>query len=479
MSNTPASSPSSSPGPDLLPSLGHLTVPPQAVYALGAALLVLLAWLLLITGRYLIADRETRASIRQAFWIRRRWTRLAKAIGLVTTDRHPSLGQTLVIDGKRAPAPKFLVPSISTKCDQYGVKVTVHTVPGVGLAEFQKHAGHLAEAWGCTRVSVAVDKPGRLLLRAVRNEPLAQKTTLVPDGSMPTDLTVWNLGLDEYAMPAKLHMAEVPGMVVGGLPGKGKSALINGLISQLAPSGAVQFAVADGKVKEAHEGDYADIAERLFAFAGADLEEANALFQRLTQLRDARSKLIRQTLGVRGMWDVGPTPAWPLVVLVIDEAHTFFRDFKGSDPATKRLAGLAQDNARLVEELVKMGRNTGFLVILITQKPTGDAIPTAIRDVCSVALSFAQRSTEASVATLGENIRQWKDMDPSTMQHPDFVGVAVMAREGHEGFIRVRTPYVTATDTARIARATARLTTDPADLLTRSASDTTACEEAA
>ncbi|MFJ2113074.1 hypothetical protein ACIOEX_14515, partial [Streptomyces sp. NPDC087850] len=78
---------------------------------------------------------------------------------------------------------------------------------------------------------MAVDKPGRLLLRAVRNEPLAKKTTLVPDGSVPTDLTVWNLGLDEYAMPAKLHMAEVPGMVVGGLPGKGKSLSISAIFS--------------------------------------------------------------------------------------------------------------------------------------------------------------------------------------------------------------------------------------------------------
>ncbi|AUG78658.1 hypothetical protein CFP65_3881 [Kitasatospora sp. MMS16-BH015] len=474
MSNTPTPSPSPSPGPNLLPSLDHIGFPPAAWYALGAALLVLLAWLLLITGRYLIADRDTRASIRQAFWIRRRWPRLAKAIGLVTTDRHPSLGQTLVIDGQRTPAPKILIPSITTKCDRYGVQIKVRTVPGVGLAEFQKHADHLAEAWGCTRVSVAVDRPGRLLLRAVRTEPLAHKTAVVPDGSAPADLSVWDLGLDEYAMPAVLHMADVPGMLVGGLPGKGKSALVNGLISQLAPSDAVQFAVADGKVYKAHEGDYADVADRLFAFAGADLEEANALFKRLVQLRRDRAEQVRSTLGVKNMWHVGPTPAWPLVVLVIDEAHTFFRDFRGSDPETKRLAALAQENARLVEELVKMGRATGFLVVLITQKPTGDAIPTAIRDVCPVSLSFAQRSTEAAVATLGENIRQWKDMDPSTMQHPDFVGVAVMAREGREGFIRVRIPYVNADDTARIAHTTARLTADPADLLTRSAPNTLA-----
>ncbi|QKW21111.1 cell division protein FtsK [Kitasatospora sp. NA04385] len=460
MSNTP----SPTLGADFLPALIR-AFPAPLLYGLAILLLVMFARLLFVTGRYIASDRDTRASRRQAFWIRRRWARLSKALGLVTVDRHPTLGQAVVIDGQRRREPAIHVPRIATKCDRYGVRITVSTTPGVGLAEFQRHAEHLAEAWNCTRVSVAVDRPGYLVLRAVRTEPLAATSTAVPDGSVPADLSVWDLGRDEYAVPAVLRIAEVPGMLVGGLPGKGKSSLMNGLLSQLAPSGAVQFAVADGKVHTVEEGDYADVAERLFAFVGADLEEANALFKRLVRLRLDRSKKIREDLGVTNMWHVGPTPKWPLVVLVVDEAHTFFRDFRGSDPETKRLAALAHENARLVEELVKMGRATGFLVILITQKPTGDAIPTAIRDVCPIALSFAQRSTEAAVATLGENIRQWKDMDPSTMQHPDFVGVAVMAREGHEGFIRVRTPYVAPTDVARIAKATAHLTTDPAHLL--------------
>ncbi|MFD0564474.1 hypothetical protein ACFQ2M_22540 [Kitasatospora saccharophila] len=234
---TPSPSPSPSPGPDLLPTLARLRFPPITWYVLGAALLVLLSWLIVITVRYLVADPETRASIRQAFWIRRRWHRLARALSLVTTDRVPTLGQTIVIDGQRRPEPKILTPSIRTKCDPYGVHVTVNTVPGVGLDDFQKNAAYLADAWGCVRVGADKDpdKRGRLLVRAVRIEPLARKTTWVPDGKVPTDLSRWHLGLDEYARPAVLHVADVPGMVVGGLPGKGKSALINALISRLAP----------------------------------------------------------------------------------------------------------------------------------------------------------------------------------------------------------------------------------------------------
>jgi S-DNA-T family DNA segregation ATPase FtsK/SpoIIIE len=214
----------------------------------------------------------------------------------------------------------------------------------------------------------------------------------------------------------------------------------------------------------------------MFAFCGDDLDEANALFKRLVELRKRRSSTIRDVLGVKNMWHVGPSPEWPLTVLIIDEAHTYFREYKGSDPATKRLAALTAENARLVEDLVKKGRSVGILVILISQKTTGDAIPTFIRDVCPIGLSFAQKTAEAAVAALGEDIRNWPDASPVTLQDPTYVGVAVMAMQGCPGYTRIRTPYVSDADAARVAEATSHLTTDPdlcLDVLLRSTGRTT------
>jgi DNA segregation ATPase FtsK/SpoIIIE, S-DNA-T family len=165
------------------------------------------------------------------------------------------------------------------------------------------------------------------------------------------------------------------------------------------------------------------------------------------------------------MWDVDPSEKWPLVVLIIDEAHTYFRDHKGSDPKTKRLAALAAENARLVEDLVKKGRSVGMFVILATQKSTGDAIPTFIRDVCPIGLSFAQKTAEAAVAALGEDIRDWPDANPINLQDPAYVGVASMNHQSQPGFARIRTPYVPDEWAAEIAHKTAHLTADPADLL--------------
>ncbi|MEU7317633.1 FtsK/SpoIIIE domain-containing protein [Streptomyces sp. NPDC007083] len=429
----------------------------------GAVLALSAIWALWWLVRYVRADRMTRASIRQAVRVRFGWRRLAPMAGLSVQDKTPP-AVVISQDGK-VPKPRVIIPKIKVRADRFGVVVRAACVPKVSLAEFQKAAPYLADAWRCTRVSVLPDKPGQLVVRGVRVDPLIVPTEHVPTGEVPDELARWHLGLDEYAQPVSVDLSDVPGVTVAGLPGFGKTSLVNRFICDTAPSAAVQFAFADGKVTSSHEGDYADLARRAFAFVGDDLADANALFKRLVELRRARSASIRGALGVKNMWHVGPSDAWPLVVLVVDEAHTYFRDYKGSDAQTKKLAALAAENARLVEDLVKKGRSVGMLVLIATQKATGDAIPTFIRDVCPVGLSFAQKTADAAVVALGEDIRNWPDANPTALQDPAYVGVASMAHQGRPGFARIRTPYVADADAARIAADTAHLTRDPAELL--------------
>ncbi|WP_406730407.1 FtsK/SpoIIIE domain-containing protein [Streptomyces sp. NBC_01794] len=431
----------------------------------GVGFVLITLWGVWRIVRYVRADKETRRSIRQAVRIRAGWRRLARMAGLSVTDRTPTFLASLNTNERAELKPRELVPSIATTADRFGVIIRVKLLPKVGIDELQAKARFLAAAWGCVRVSVRPDKPGCAVLRAVRCDPLTTQTAFEPSGQPPDDLTQWPVGVDEYAEPVSIGVKDTSGATVAGRAGGGKSVLLNGLISRYAPSPAVQFAVADGKVSHASEGDYADVLPRLFAHVGDDLKEANDLFNRLVRLRRDRSSVIRRVLGVVNMWRIGPTPSWPLVVVVIDEAHTFFRDHKGSDAKTKKLAALAAENARLVEDLVKKGRSVGIFTVLATQKATGDAIPTFIRDVCGAALSFAQRTTEASVAALGEDIRNWPDADPVALQGAEYVGVASMAVEGREGFTRVRTPWVDEVSVAWVAGLTRHLTQDPARLL--------------
>ena len=101
----------------------------------------------------------------------------------------------------------------------------------------------------------------------------------------------------------------------------------------------------------------------------------------------------------------------------------------------------------------------------LTQRATGDAIPTRIRDNCQVAISFATRTLDGAVAALGEEIRQHPDASPVLLNDPASVGVAVTSLPGRPGFQRVRTPQVDHHQVAALIRATAGLRADPGELL--------------
>jgi DNA segregation ATPase FtsK/SpoIIIE, S-DNA-T family len=417
----------------------------------------LLAWLTPKVVFIIRADWHTRRSMWQAWLIRRRWVRLSRMQGLAVIDPTPTLWMRLRHREKAASMRRVVIPRIRVRPDSYGVIVTARTLPRVGRDEWVRAAPHLANAWSCVRVAVTQERPGRLRLRAVRRDPLIEPYQRMPSGCPPMELDRWEVGRDEYAEPVTVRLSNVPGVCIAGLPGYGKTGAINGFVADFAPSPAIQFAVVDGK----GGADYEDLAGRFFAFADDDLERAHSVFNRLYELRRQRSAAIRVGLGVKNLWHLGPSPSWPLVLLIVDEAHTFLSETKGD----KNRMELAAQNRRLVEDIVKKGRSVGICTILATQKSTGDAIPTAIRDVCPVALSFAQRTDEAAVAALGADIRQFPEANPVSLQDPAYVGVASMVVQGRPGFVRVRTPYVRDEDVARICQEAASLTRDPATLL--------------
>ena len=248
---------------------------------------------------------------------------------------------------------------------------------------------------------------------------------------------------------------------MAGLAGYGKTSFLNARFCQLAPCTAVQFVLVDGKGGP----DYDELFGRAWLAAKDEPERVRDHLMLVRDLMVARQHTIRAVLGVKNMWHVGPSESWPLVVVVIDEAHTFLNEAKGADPESKRLDALARESARLVEELIRKGRNVGIQVILATQKATGDAIPTRIRDNCQVAVSFAQRTSEAATAVLGSDITGAPDEHPRRLQDPAYIGVASMVAQGRPGFTLVRTPYVPDEIAGRIAAATAALVRDPRQLL--------------
>jgi S-DNA-T family DNA segregation ATPase FtsK/SpoIIIE len=412
-----------------------------------------------VSQKYVRGGVHVRRSMRRALIVNVTWRRTAGLVGLSQTE--VKLPRRIMVRADGTPLSKakrkVRIPRAWAKSDPYGVIVRAKTVGRIGRGEFDLAADYLANAWRCHRVQVSQLEPGRLRVRGVIRDPLAEPTSLVPTGEPPDDLDRWSIGLDEWGEQVSARSSGVSGVQVAGLAGYGKTSLLNARITATTGTAAVQFVIIDGKGGP----DYDDIAPRCWLFGKDDPQQARDILAQVHALMVERQRSIKAVLGVKNMWHVGPSESWPLVLLIIDEAHTFFHETKGD----KAAVALTAENTRFVEELVRKGRNVGIQVVLATQKATGDAIPTKIRDNCQVAISFAQRTNEAAIAALGSDITEYPDAHPRKLQDPAYIGVASMVIEGKPGFTRVRTPYVSDEDTAAVVEQTAHLRADPAALL--------------
>jgi DNA segregation ATPase FtsK/SpoIIIE, S-DNA-T family len=443
------------------------TVPPPvgtlAGLLVGLWLLVILGGGFVVLAGHLLArliharrDRRhpqqaaVRERTRQARRLAAEWPLLAQTLGLGYRDQWTRQ--------HRFPAAEFIA-------DDQGVTATVAAIPGAGLADYQHAATSLSDTWGCVTVRAEQQGPGRIRLRGLYRDPLVAVARVDLSGTPPVSLTAWWLGWADDSSLVMVRLAEVSGSVVGGLAGFGKTMLVAHLLGQLAPSPAVQFVLIDGKGGP----DYDRLFPRAWLSAKDDLGEVRDALRQVHRLMVDRQGAIAPILGVTDAWHLGPSPTWPLLVVVIDEAHTFFHERKGTSPEVKAHNALVAELSRLVEELVRKGRNVAIQVLLLTQRATGDAIPTRIRDNCQVAISFAARTIDGAVAALGEEIRQHPDASPVLLNDPAYVGVAVTSLPGRPGFHRVRTPQVDQHQVAAIIRATAGLRADPAVLLAEQA----------
>lgn len=387
------------------------------------------------------SDRE-RTHRRWVSWVANRWPWDAQNLGLVLVDETTRHRKPWWSD--RVLPPNAIYPRATFHPAANGLLAYVATLPGVDLDRVTKMAGHLANAWGCIRVEVRQERPGVLRLRGLLSDALSAPWPIKPDGR-PLGDWLLHVGIDDEGETVLLPLSNLSGVTVAGVPGTGKTSLQRWWLCQLAPHPAVQIAVLDGKVSDPADGDYGLLADRCFDMAGDDLGDANRLLRSLWQTMRDRSVWLRANRGTSQFWDAGPSEDCPLVVVIVDESHTY------ATAATRADRELCESNVWYLTKLAKEGRSRGFVTVFVTQKQTADAIPTAIRDVCQVGLSFGVRTMDGAVAALGDDIRQYPDIAPTELIGRQWTGVAVLRRPDRAGFHRVRTPFVTEQDAAQIA----------------------------
>jgi hypothetical protein len=290
-----------------------------APVALGAAVLVwrLLGWLVRSRRDRRHPERvAVRDQQRQARRLVAEWPLLAQTLRLGYTDQWTR---------------QFRFPAAAFAVDGQAVTATVAAIAGASLADYQRAATYLADTWGCVAVRAEQRGPGLVRLRGLFRDPLLAPAQAELSGQAPASLDAWWLGWAEDARPVLVRLAEVSGMVVAGLAGFGKTMLVAHLLGQLAPSPAVQLVLIDGKGGP----DYDQLVPRAWLSAKDDLDQVREVLRRVHRLMADRQAAIARVLGVTDAWHPGPSPEWPLVLVIIDEAHTFFHERKGTAAEVK------------------------------------------------------------------------------------------------------------------------------------------------
>lgn len=417
--------------------------------------------------RFVMLPAAAKRHYPAALWARFRWRWLCANLQLSYLDRHRQavkkvpFGTSVQVTADTGMAGKLRFPRAKFRADAFGLAATVKTVPGVGRPELEDAAEHIANAWKCHRAQIHQARPGRIIVRGLRTDPLlapfpmAEAPPGVYENHETAGISRLYLGRDEWGDDRWITLPGTAGITVGGLPMFGKTSLALSWLMQLAGTPAVQFVFIDGK----GGGDYSDWADRAWIYAGDELPAAAAAFEDTHALMRSRLGEAERTRE-RNWWRTGPTAERPLIVTVVDECHTFLDlDAVKNDKAAEAQVRICRT---LGAQLVRKGRAVLMLSVFLTQKQTSDAISTSIRDNCRVGLSFATKTRDAAVAGLGEHIREYPSYCPTTLQDPAYVGVCTAAlRTGHDPFVRLRVPEISEQAAEARARESLHARRDP------------------
>lgn len=193
------------------------------------------------------------------------------------------------------------------------------------------------------------------------------------------------------------------GLFISGIGGSGKTAGTTTFLTPLATSPDVDMTIIDGK-GGSDWGAYknaSSVSDFLPVYDQTTKEKARDILRSVVEDMNQRIQTNKDKLGNSNFWNVSretrANAGAKFKVVVIDECHELF----AGAAIGKEQKAVAEETTQLITTLIKRGRSAGICVILLTQKPTSDAVPTAIRDNCGLKVCFRVETTDVEKAALG------------------------------------------------------------------------------
>ncbi|MBS9532366.1 hypothetical protein KIH27_02045 [Mycobacterium sp. M1] len=371
------------------------------------------------------------AKLRDDSW----WAGVCEAAGLADvatrTDTHPGTDQTI--------PQKVTVNSIPSlagvRIGPDGLEITYRHRTGDSPERWSRALPALRAAFkaaGVNAANLAVTETasGDIRLAFHDRDPLAESVPV--SGRFDANRGRSLLGITAGGDEAWITWNGSSGMVIGGVPGSGKTASMLPVFADMA--GAAELFVFDGKAGyDLHPLRHiAAVYDR----SGDDDAPLETL-QKLEALRVDRAEAMHKCLGANNFWNISEADRkkhglYP-VFCVLDEVQTWL-DTSGKSTEEKAVSGQI---TKLVRTLIQKGRSAGIVCILTTQKPDAQSIPTVIRDNAALKLCFRVSTPEQAVTVLG---KQPGDAPDPTRIPMSCKGRGVMETEGR-GIVLLQAGY--------------------------------------
>ncbi|MEH0442464.1 FtsK/SpoIIIE domain-containing protein [Streptomyces sp. B21-102] len=273
--------------------------------------------------------------------------------------------------------------------------VHVEVTGGVTVSEVQKKAPSLASALGIPRHQMDIRHEGRedqFSLWVSMTDPFGRTVTNPLIGT--TDkVNAWRAGLPlGFDKRGSIVLATISdySLLVGGTTRSGKGMAIANILVGAMLDPRIRVRLFDGK----GTGEYVGIAESLDTFVRRNPERLLQFLRVLAGELERRTEILVD-LGVSKATEELLEQLGGIELVIVDELATY--TVKGG------LNGqYAEEIVELLAQIAAVGAAVGIVLILATQSPKVDVVPSRLRGNCSGRWSMRVESATASNTILGD-----------------------------------------------------------------------------
>ena len=274
---------------------------------------------------------------------------------------------------------------ISVENTPHATILHTHLPPGTTVDSLSRNAEFIASYFevSAARILRNADNASLVDVKLIRGNPLSGQVLNWTD-DLTVERSLWDRlspGIDEEGRLVEIYLPE-HSFLIGGEPGSGKTVFLTVLLMFIICCPQVQLYIFDGK-----EIDLIGYIPLTVESVGCDIKRAIEVMQQLREVMADRYATLRKL----GLKKIDRTCGFSHIVVLIDELAFYVTSGKEG-----------KEFAEALRDLIARARAAGIIVILTTQKPSADTVPTNIRDLISHRVAFRCGSIDASATILGQ-----------------------------------------------------------------------------